>query len=161
MFSNLVKGKVMDADDLEPVLRGVKESLVEKNVAVDIADKLCDSVAASLEGKRMDSWVGVKGTVKTALEDSLTRILTPKQSLDIVREIHHVRQHESRPYVIVFCGVNGVGKSTSLAKVRLMECQFRTAHALPCTRFCVLSTAFGALQAMHLWSVCWYLGRIG
>jgi ABC-type cobalamin/Fe3+-siderophores transport system ATPase subunit len=40
----------------------------------------------------------------------------PKQSLDIVREIHHVRSEE-RPYVIVFCGVNGVGKSTSLAKV--------------------------------------------
>ena len=116
MFTNLVSGKVLDRDDIEPVLRGTRESLVEKNVAVDIADRLCDSVCKSLEGKKMDSWTGVKGTVKAALESELTRILTPKQSLDIVREIHHVRQ-QGRPFVIVFCGVNGVGKSTSLAKV--------------------------------------------
>jgi signal recognition particle receptor subunit alpha len=116
MFTDLVNGKVLQRDDIEPVLRATRESLVEKNVAVDIADRLCESVCKSLEGKKMDSWTGVKGTVKTALEGELTRILTPKQSLDIVREIKHVRQ-QGRPYVIVFCGVNGVGKSTSLAKV--------------------------------------------
>lgn len=116
MFTDLVKGKVLQRDDIEPVLRATRESLVEKNVAVDIADRLCESVCKSLEGKKMDTWTGVKGTVKEALESELTRILTPKQSLDIVREIKHVRQ-QGRPYVIVFCGVNGVGKSTSLAKV--------------------------------------------
>ena len=55
---------------------GVRESLVEKNVAVDIADSLCESVSKSLQGKRMESWTGVKGTVKQALEQALTRILT-------------------------------------------------------------------------------------
>ena len=116
MFTDLVKGKVLQRADIEPVLRATRESLVEKNVAVDIADRLCESVCKSLEGKKMDTWTGVKGTVKEALESELTRILTPKQSLDIVREIKHVRS-QNRPYVIVFCGVNGVGKSTSLAKV--------------------------------------------
>lgn len=116
MFSDLVSGKVLARADIEPVLHATRESLVEKNVAVDIADRLCESVCKSLEGKKMDSWAGIKGTVRSALEGELTRILTPKQSLDIVREIKHVRQ-QGRPFVIVFCGTNGVGKSTSLAKV--------------------------------------------
>jgi len=48
--------------------------------------------------------------------DTLVTILTPKRRIDILRDIVDA-QHERRPYVITFCGVNGVGKSTNLAKV--------------------------------------------
>lgn len=36
---------------MEPVLEKLKDHLIAKNVASDIANKLCDSVAAKLEGK--------------------------------------------------------------------------------------------------------------
>lgn len=47
---------------------------------------------------------------------ALTRLLTPKRPVDILRGIQAARA-EGRPFSIVFVGVNGVGKSTSLAKV--------------------------------------------
>jgi signal recognition particle receptor subunit alpha len=50
------------------------------------------------------------------MEEALTRILTPRRRIDILREVRQAQQ-EKRPYSIVFVGVNGVGKSTSLAKV--------------------------------------------
>lgn len=50
------------------------------------------------------------------MEEALLRILTPKRSIDILREVHAAKEH-GKPYVIVFVGVNGVGKSTNLAKV--------------------------------------------
>ena len=50
------------------------------------------------------------------MEEALVRILTPKRSIDILRDVREA-QEEKRPYVIVFVGVNGVGKSTNLAKV--------------------------------------------
>lgn len=53
--------------------------------------------------------------MKTALEEALTRILTPKRQIDILREVAAIKG--TRPYTITFCGVNGVGKSTNLAKV--------------------------------------------
>ncbi|EKX39380.1 hypothetical protein GUITHDRAFT_160017 [Guillardia theta CCMP2712] len=90
--------------------------LVEKNVAVECAEKLCASVANGLEGKQVSGYNAVKNAVKTAMEDGLMRILTPKQSMDILRQVK-VAQNEKRPYVVVFVGVNGVGKSTSLSKV--------------------------------------------
>ncbi|KAJ1479121.1 hypothetical protein T484DRAFT_1815475 [Baffinella frigidus] len=46
---------------------------------MEIATKLCESVAASLEGKKISGFNGVKNAVKTSLEEGLTRILTPKQ----------------------------------------------------------------------------------
>jgi signal recognition particle receptor subunit alpha len=59
--------------------------------------------------------IGIKKTVTAGLEEALTRILTPKRQIDILREVAALRG--TRPYTIVFCGVNGVGKSTNLAKV--------------------------------------------
>ncbi|KAK4404323.1 Signal recognition particle receptor subunit alpha [Sesamum angolense] len=51
-----------------------------------------------------------------AMEDALVRILTPRRSIDILRDVHSAKE-QGKPYVVVFVGVNGVGKSTNLAKV--------------------------------------------
>jgi len=109
--------RVLTAKDLEPVLSKFKDILIEKNVAAEIAEELCHTVGANLEGKTMSSFTRIRSSVHTALEEALTRILTPKKNLNIVAEARRIRQKENRPYTIVFVGVNGVGKSTNLAKV--------------------------------------------
>lgn len=50
------------------------------------------------------------------MEEALLRILTPRRSIDILRDVHAAKE-QGKPYVVVFVGVNGVGKSTNLAKV--------------------------------------------
>ena len=50
------------------------------------------------------------------MQEALVRILTPKKTIDILRDAVQAKK-EGRPYVVTFCGVNGVGKSTNLAKV--------------------------------------------
>lgn len=69
---------------------------------------------------------GVKSEVQSALSASLTRVLTPKTSTDILLEIQRKRSSPSSlsspdappdPYALTFVGVNGVGKSTNLSKV--------------------------------------------
>lgn len=65
--------------------------------------------------------IAVASTVKQALQDSLVQILQPKRRVDILRDVMEA-QSQRRPFVITFCGVNGVGKSTNLAKVSLMGC---------------------------------------
>ncbi|WCJ24223.1 signal recognition particle receptor alpha subunit family protein [Euphorbia peplus] len=87
-----------------------------KNVAEEIAEKLCESVAASLEGKKLPSFTRISSTVQAAMEDALLRILTPRRSIYILRDVH-VAKEQRKPYVFVLVGVNGVGKSTNLAKV--------------------------------------------
>ena len=51
------------------------------------------------------------------MEEALVRILTPRRSIDILRDVHAAKE-QRKPYVVVFVGVNGVGKSTNLAKVK-------------------------------------------
>ena len=114
-----VVGKAsLERADVAPLLDAMKTNLLRKNVASEIADALCDSVAASLEGKRQAALTSLAGTVRNAVEAALTRILTPPRGVDILADVAAARSRTPpRPYVIVFVGVNGVGKSTNLAKV--------------------------------------------
>lgn len=65
-------------------------------------------------------FLAVASTVKQSLQESLVQILTPKRRVDILRDVLEA-QRSGRPYSITFCGVNGVGKSTNLAKVCLVN----------------------------------------
>nr|CAD7409872.1 unnamed protein product [Timema poppensis] len=116
IFKGLVGSKNLTQEDMFPVLERLKEHLITKNVASDIAHKLCESVAAKLEGKVLGTFDSVASTVKTTLTDALVQILSPRRRVDILRDAMEARK-QSRPYVMSFCGVNGVGKSTNLAKI--------------------------------------------
>ena len=59
---------------------------------------------------------GITSTVKVSLEESLVQILSPRRRIDILRDAMDAKKR-GKPYSITFCGVNGVGKSTNLAKV--------------------------------------------
>ena len=113
---SLVSSKVLSHADVQPVLDKMRDHLIAKNVAADIAEKLCDSVATKLEGRVLGTFDTVAATVRTALTESCTQILTPRRRVDILRDAMDSRLR-GLPYVAVFCGVNGVGKSTNLAKI--------------------------------------------
>lgn len=132
-FKSMTGQREMTAETLDPVLATMKDSMIDKNVGKEIADRLCESVKSSLLGKKLGSFerkwikntdrmyhwlslffffffgIGVSAVVRASMESALKRILTPKTSLDILRDIEQAKS-EKRPYVITFIGVNGVGK---------------------------------------------------
>eukprot|EP00163_Fabomonas_tropica_P030915 TRINITY_DN717_c0_g2_i1.p1 TRINITY_DN717_c0_g2~~TRINITY_DN717_c0_g2_i1.p1 ORF type:complete len:597 (+),score=214.63 TRINITY_DN717_c0_g2_i1:259-2049(+) len=115
-FKRLTGTQEMEREDLEPVIKQLSELLMAKNVGTDIAEQFCESVLQNLVGKKLKTLQSVKSLVYEAMEKSLTNILTPKRSIDILRDIAQAKK-EKRVYSIVFVGVNGVGKSTTLSKV--------------------------------------------
>ncbi|KAJ3362991.1 hypothetical protein GGF31_001286 [Allomyces arbusculus] len=110
--------------DLEPVLAKMENHLIGKNVAAEVTRDLLESVAVALEGKRI-GWTSVYQHIRQALEDRLQRILLPSAGTDLLRDLQDVVRGEHRPYVMVMCGVNGVGKSTNLAKITFWLLQNR------------------------------------
>merc|ERR1712018_135220 len=115
-LTSLVGSKQLTDADVQPVINKMRDHLISKNVASEVADKLCQSVAAKLEGKVLGTFSTVHRTVKDTLNESLIQLLTPKRRVDIIRDVLEAKANK-RPYVITFCGVNGVGKSTNLAKI--------------------------------------------
>lgn len=129
LLSKLSLGsKALSKEDLKPALLMMKEQLMFKNVAKEIAEKVCEGVGNSLEAKLLGSFSSIRLEVKKALEISLVKILTPKTSTDLLLEIARKKSDSLglavgankptiTPYSITFVGVNGVGKSTNLSKV--------------------------------------------
>ena len=76
-----------------------------------------------MRGRLTDGAVATNAAVRQALSNSLTRILTPKTSTDLLLSIRTKLSsplpstQQRLPYSITFVGVNGVGKSTNLSKV--------------------------------------------
>jgi signal recognition particle receptor subunit alpha len=120
MFTERLKSftgnKELSEEDLIPIMEEFSNGLIAKNVAQEIAIALCESIKTSLLKTKTESFTTVKATAKKALIDSLKKILTPKKNIDILKDAFAAKKR-GEPYKIVFIGVNGVGKSTSLAKV--------------------------------------------
>ncbi|MCJ1310293.1 hypothetical protein MMC25_003955 [Agyrium rufum] len=125
LFRNFVGGKVLTKQDLEKPMKGMEDHLLNKNVAREAAVRLCEGVEKELVGVKTGSFESVETAIRSAMESSLRKILTPTSSLDLLRSINAVTNPSTmnplapkpRPYVISIVGVNGVGKSTNLSKL--------------------------------------------
>ena len=53
LFARLTGSKTLTEKDLKPVLEGMKQHLMKKNVAKEIADKICEGIGESLIGKKV------------------------------------------------------------------------------------------------------------
>lgn len=132
-LGGLAGGQPLTRPDLAPVVDSLRALLMSKNVAQEVAEALCDSVAGQLVGTKLDGSMlsgtsnsRVLSAVTGALRSSIERVLTPTAPVDILRELRAKRAEQAaagkgkgqrEPYVLVFCGVNGVGKSTTLSKI--------------------------------------------
>ncbi|KAI1796002.1 signal recognition particle binding protein [Ganoderma leucocontextum] len=123
IFARLTGSKVLTEEDLKPVLEAMKQHLMKKNVAKEISEKVCEDVGQILVGKKVGGFQTTTSAVRQALANSITRILTPKTSTDLLLSIRTklstpvAASQQRLPYSITFVGVNGVGKSTNLSKV--------------------------------------------
>lgn len=59
LFARLTGSKVLTPQDLKPVLEGMKQHLMKKNVAKEISDKVCEGVGESLVGKKIGGFQSV------------------------------------------------------------------------------------------------------
>ncbi|GBG26430.1 Signal recognition particle receptor subunit alpha [Hondaea fermentalgiana] len=116
-FQRLTGQKPLTREDLSLPIETMQKQLQAQNVSAVAAREICEAVMQDLEGQKLGSMTrGVSTAVRESCEKALQRLLAPKRSIDVLREARAAKA-EGRPYTIVFIGVNGVGKSTSLSKV--------------------------------------------
>lgn len=115
-IQNVTGNAQLSQSQLAPVLAVFQEGLMTKNVARDVAARVVESVGNRLAGTRTERFTSVGATVKDAITKSIEEILTPKKSIDVLKAALDSKA-QGKVYSIAFLGVNGVGKSTNLAKV--------------------------------------------
>ena len=97
----LFSGGVID----DALLEDLEMALIGADVGVATAAKLIDTLRAEIKLKGLKS----ADEVRLALRDELARRLVPAEGrFDLAHD---------KPYVVMVCGVNGSGKTTSIGKL--------------------------------------------
>jgi fused signal recognition particle receptor len=106
-----LKGK-----DLDNVLDQFQLSLIENDVAVSAADFVTNQLKEKLGDVQFARFTDPRAKVKVILQEVLLSLLQRAGQLDIFALIDK-KKSIGEPAVLVFIGINGTGKTTSIAKL--------------------------------------------
>ena len=115
-FYDRVTKTELQGKDLDKVLDEFQLSLVENDVAVSVADYVANELKEKLKDVQFTRFSDPRNGVKAILGDVLLSVLDRAGRLDLFEFIEKKRK-AGEPTVIVFVGINGTGKTTSIAKL--------------------------------------------
>jgi fused signal recognition particle receptor len=113
IFSSINKIKISE-EDFEAYSEDLEMILLENNVAVEVSEKIINQLKESIVGKEFLK-KEIEGQIKESLKDIIYKILI--EPFDLIEKIKDKKLSEHKPYVILFCGINGTGKTTTIAKL--------------------------------------------
>lgn len=93
--------------------------LMQNDVAVEVAEQICKLTKEKVLGTRAGRLENLTKLFREAIYESVLEVLTPKQPLDLL-EFAQERKKSGNLTTILFVGVNGTGKTTTLAKIAQM-----------------------------------------
>ncbi|MGA2161370.1 MAG: signal recognition particle-docking protein FtsY [Methanoregula sp.] len=102
---------VVSEKDIAEALDELEMTLLESDVALPVADAIITEIRTGLVGKHRKIGESVDAIVVRALKTALLNVLGKGFDLPA-----YIRAHE-RPVKILFTGVNGTGKTTTVAKI--------------------------------------------
>ncbi|WP_323191131.1 signal recognition particle-docking protein FtsY [Halostella sp. PRR32] len=110
---SLATGKfVIEEEDLEDPLWELKMALLESDVEMSVAEEILDNIRDELVGETRRFTESTGAVVEDALGEALLDVINVGQ-FDFDERVAEAE----KPLVIIFTGVNGVGKTTSIAKL--------------------------------------------
>ena len=115
-FYDRVTKTELQGKDLDRVLDEFQLSLVENDVAVSVADYVATELKEKLKDVQFARFSDPRERVKAILSDVLLSVLDRAGRLDIF-ELVEEKKKAGVPAIIVFVGINGTGKTTSIAKL--------------------------------------------
>ncbi len=117
-FSSAAKSfseKELKEKDIEDILFELEISLLESDVASEVIDSIKSDLKEKLIGSKVDK-NEIENFVKNSLIQTISSLFEAAGSIDIKQNIL-AKKDSQEPYIILFVGINGTGKTTSLAKL--------------------------------------------
>jgi fused signal recognition particle receptor len=150
-FSSFVN-KTLTEEKLEEAIEELKLLLLRNDVAMNTADEIIQNIINKLKGEQIGRLSSTSSFLEDTLEEVITDILTPKEQIDVLKEIKEKKDSGEKPYVIVFLGVNGTGKTTTMAKIA----QYLKKHG-----YSVVAAASDTFRAGAIEQLSYHMDNVG
>src|SRR5215216_1404590 len=119
-FSRAAKGvaqKELTEKVLDDVLLDLQIALLESDVAQEVVDDLSEKLKKELLGLKLEKEQEATEIVQSKLRTTLAEIFARTNSFDLIEKIKMKKEAKGGPFVVVFLGINGTGKTTTVAKI--------------------------------------------
>ena len=114
MFS-FITGKTISEKHLEDILWELEMGLLEGDVAMEVASAVVDSVKDDLVGRKIKRSNDITEYTYNALRNAVAEIIDiPGKSMT---EMIEAKKAQGEPLVVMFVGINGTGKTTTIGKL--------------------------------------------
>ncbi|MCL2550099.1 MAG: signal recognition particle-docking protein FtsY [Methanimicrococcus sp.] len=104
---------ILDDKDLEGPLEELEIALLESDLALSVTDTIVASVKEQLSGTRKRFGKKTSGIVEESLRNAILEVM----SANVFDFDEFIAGHSGQTIHIAFVGINGTGKTTSIAKV--------------------------------------------
>jgi len=106
----------LKTENINPILSDFKLSLAENDVAFPVADRICDELEKRLVGVQVKRLEDRKKVVEENLRQVLLEVMLTNNKIELLKKIEEKRV-AGEPFVLLFVGINGTGKTTTIAKI--------------------------------------------
>ena len=114
MFS-FITAKTISEKHLEDILWELEMGLLEGDVAMEVASTVVDSVKDDLVGRKIKRSNDITEYTYNALRNAVAEIIDiPGKSMT---EMIEAKKAQGEPLVVMFVGINGTGKTTTIGKL--------------------------------------------
>jgi fused signal recognition particle receptor len=103
-------------ENLRSLLDDFKMTLAENDVAFPVADKVCEELEKRLTGVQVKRLEDRRKIIEEHLRQVLLEVMLTNKKIDIL-SIAEEKRVKKEPLVLLFVGINGTGKTTTIAKV--------------------------------------------
>ena len=120
VFTNAAKSisqRELSEKDLEESLFDLQVGLLESDVSQEVIDDLSLKIKNNLVGMKLQKNETAEQMITSTLKNNFMEIMSKAGSIDLLGRIQEKKQNKSGPFIIVFLGINGTGKTTTVAKV--------------------------------------------
>ncbi len=138
-FSSVAKSlgeKELKEKDIDEVLFQLEIALLESDVALEVIDSIKSDLKEKLIGTKVNK-NEIEKFVKDSLIETISGLFESAGKIDLLSNIAS-KKESTEPYIILFVGINGTGKTTTLAKI---------AHLLKKSKISVVVAAADTFRA--------------
>jgi len=112
---SFIREKTISEKDVDDILWELELSLLESDVAIDVANVVVESVKENLVGKKIKRSQDLENYTYEALQSAVSKIIDIKGKS--MTKMIEEKKSKGEPLVVMFVGINGTGKTTTIAKI--------------------------------------------
>lgn len=120
IFSETAKNlsqKSISKKEIDSILEELQISLMENDVAHEIVDEMTSKIKTEILSVKLERTENTDEVITTKLYSFLYELfLSTIHKTDIIQSILEKERSKAGPYSIIFLGINGTGKTTTIAK---------------------------------------------